>query len=544
VRAPLKSVIVRDLIFSERKVAQMATDRTGAADPVVEDDTMAFQREMRANATVVEELIHWLRATTTEEVMDEAATKLAAGVAEDDLWAASVLTSSRYINNQAHNLMGWVAHSMVGCEDARRLAQGQPQRTRYLLLMQTLHQTVAELHDPSFSPAELLPTWPIYERTVEEGIWWLRRDIRMGEFSRADHRLVGLNEQLRPDEIADLVLDIGLEGMVTDDHTVISPTLSLGMMDLVGWERGFSLMRWAVRYSASFPINFSSYDRSVGLARDFGLSEGAPVREFQPERVLPLRQRLFEAEAVARPLLVAHALAHEGCSPATLVAAAAQAACDMYLMVEPVPHADFDAISREVAPIHMGNCLRTLADALAYMSPRTQALAALQAGSQLERGPSVINADFCIIPFCPADSYPYDEDVAALAQHSASDLLDYLREVVVYHDCRQVTAAVRAFADKTGDAEAMIALLTELACTDHGTLLHNFKHLNSMVIEFRRAARWYPESPDSWNYLIQAAKFLTWYYGLTTDAYMRADVALSRHLALGGSALPSGVIAG
>jgi hypothetical protein len=208
-------------------------------------------------------------------------------------------------------------------------------------------------------------------------------------------------------------------------------------------------------------------------------------------------------------------------------------------MVEPVPHEDFDAISREVAPIHMGNCLRTLADALAYMTPRTQALAALQAGSQLERGPSVIGADFCFVPFCPAAPYPYAGDVAALGGHSGGDLLDYLREVMAYHDCRQVTAAVRAFANQGGDGEALIALLTELACTDNGTLMHNFKHLNSMVIEFRRARRWYPGSPDGWNYLIQAAKFLTWYCGLTTDAYTRADAALERHLLLGSGSLPS-----
>jgi hypothetical protein len=503
---------------------------------------MAIPREMRANGAVVEELIAWLRATTPDQVMDEAAAKLAAGVAEDDLWAASVLTASRYVNNQAHNLMGFVAHSMVGCEDARRLAQGQPRRIRYLVLMQSLHQTVADLHDPSFAPCELLPAWPIHESSVEESIRWLRRDIRMGEFSRADHRLVGLNEQLRPNEIADLILEIGLEGMVTDDHTIISPTLSLGMIDLVGWARGFEFMRWAVRYSSSFPINFSAYERSLRLAKEFGLQEGVSISKCQPERVLALRKRLFEAEAAARPLMAAQALAQEGCSPATIVAAAAQAACDMYLMVEPVPHSDFDAISREVAPIHMGNCLRTLADALAYMSPRTQVLAALQAGSQLERGPAVINEEFCFVPFCPTDAaYPYAADVAALDGQSTSDLLDYLREVAAYHDCRQVTAAVRAFADKGGESEAMIALLIELACTDHGTLMHNFKHLNSMVIEYRRATARNPQSPDSWNYLIQAAKFLTWYYGLTTDAYSRADAALEKHLALGSFTLPSGI---
>ena len=502
---------------------------------------MALQREMRANTAVVDELIGWLRTTTPERVMDEAAAKLAAGVAEDDLWAASVLTSSRYVNNQAHNLLGFVAHSMVGCEDARRLAQGQPRRIRYLLLMQTLHQAVADLHDPCFAPSELLPFWPLHEARVEENIEWLRRDVRMGEFSRADHRLVGLNEHLSPQQIADLVLDIGLEGMVTDDHTIISPTLMLGMIDLVGWERGFDFMRWAIRYSASFPCNFTAYDRSMQLARELGLEEGAPVRELQPERIQGLCERILNADAAMRPQLVAQALVHEGYSPATIVAAAAQTACAMYLMVEPVPHSDFDAISREVAPIHIGNCLRTLFSALDYMSPRTQALAALQAGSQLERGPMILDADFRYVPFTHAPSYPFSEDVAALAQYSTTDLLDYLRETAAYHDCRQVTAAVRAFANQGGDSEALIALLTELSCTDQGTLMHNFKHLNSMVIEFRRASLHQPGNPNNWNYLIQAAKFLTWYCGLTTNAYERADAALEEHLSLARVAFPGSI---
>ena len=170
------------------------------------------------------------------------------------------------------------------------------------------------------------------------------------------------------------------------------------------------------------------------------------------------------------------------------------------------------------------------------MSPRTQALAALQAASQLERGPAVLNADFCFVPFSPAESYPYAADVAALAALSTDELLDLLREVVGYHDCRQVTAAVHAYGRRGGDAEMLIALLTELACTDHGTLMHNIKHLNSMVIEFRRAASHHSHDGNHWNFLIQAAKFLTWYYGLTTGAYARASAALEQHPALGFAA--------
>lgn len=486
---------------------------------------MRFPQTMQANVAVVEALIQWLRGTTPERVMDEAAQWLAQGVAEDDLWAAAVLTASHYVNNQAHNLLGFVAHSMVGCADARQLAKGQSRRARALLLMQTLHQTVADLHDPSFGPFELLPYGPLHEATVEESIRWLRADIRMGEYSRADHRIVGLSESLSPEAIADLVLDVGLEGVVTDDHTLISPTLSLSMIELVGWQRGFELVRWAIRYSASFPINFAPYDRCVALMREAGLAAGAAVHALQPNRVEPLCARFLHADPVQRPQLAAEAMAREGCSPATVVAAAAQAACAMYLMIDPVPHADFDAISREVAPIHLGNCLRLASTALIYMRPRTQVLAALQAGNLLARGPLVISADFRYVPFAPALPYPYAEDVAEIAHYDCATLLAYLRDALGGHDCRRATAAVMAYAQQDGDGERMITTLTEMACTDQGTLMHNIKHLNSMVIEFRQANR-----PSRWKFLVQAAKFMSWYCGLTTDAYARADAALVEHL--------------
>jgi hypothetical protein len=208
----------------------------------------------------------------------------------------------------------------------------------------------------------------------------------------------------------------------------------------------------------------------------------------------------------------------------TAIAAAAQTACDMYLRVDPVPHEDFDAISREVAPIHLGNALRLLREGLRYMSPRTQALAAIQAGSLLERGPSVLNDDFCFVPFEPARAYPYVEDVAHWSDHAPERILPSLYDALHAHDCRQITALVHAYSQGNRHSEPLIALLTEVAATDNGTLMHNIKHLNSMVIEFRDC-----QQSDRSNFLIQAAKFAGWYAGLTTTAYTRADTAFARH---------------
>jgi hypothetical protein len=474
----------------------------------------------------VANLIDWLRHTRLETVMAEAAQILADGASEDDLWAACALTATRYLNNQARNLLGFVSHAMIGCEDARRLAVGQSTRTRYLLLLQSLYQTVLDLYDPCFAPWELVSFWPLHEKDVAESIKQLRIDMRFGEYMRVDHRFVGLAETLPQADLVDLLLDIGLEGMTTDDHTVISPVLSLGMIDLVGWEAGFDMLRWSVRYSSSFPIHREPYDRAVELMRSYDLQQGVAQTAFQPELVQSLRTALLAATSAERPELVAQAMSDRNYSPETVVAAASLTACDMYLMVDPVPHADYDAISREVAPIHIGNALRLLRTALPYMAPRTQALAAIQAGSMVARGPSVLNCDFCFVPFEPARAYPYAEDVARWTNHPPQHLLASLHDALHAHDCRSITALVRAYADQNVAAEPLITLLTEVAATDNGTLLHNIKHLNSMVLEFRECAQ-----PDRWNYLTQAAKFVGWYAGLTTEAYTLADQALTTRLA-------------
>jgi hypothetical protein len=352
----------------------------------------------------------------------------------------------------------------------------------------------------------------------------LRTDVRFGEYMRVDHRFVGLAEALPRPELIDLVLNIGLEGVTTDDHTLISPVLSLGLLELVGWEAGFDMLRWAVRYSSSFPLNRAPYERAVALLAHYGLEQGAAQRGFQPELVQSLRNALFAAPAYERPELVAQAMVDRNYAPETVIVAAAYAACDMYLRVDPVPHADYDAISREVAPIHLGNAIRLLREGLPYMSPRTQALAAIQAGSLLERGPSVLNADFCFVAFEPVRAYPYTEDVAGWVDHEAARLLPSLRDALQAHDCREVTALVRAYAAQGADPEPLIDLLTAVAATDNGTLMHNIKHLNSMVREFQHG-----EHPDRWNFLIQAAKFISWYAGLTTTAYSRAESALAQH---------------
>ncbi|MCC5949315.1 MAG: hypothetical protein JJT89_12770 [Nitriliruptoraceae bacterium] len=479
------------------------------ADPAVADRDVAATRA---------ELIAWLRSTTPETVVAETIERMRGGVDIDDLWAAGALTAAHHVSNQARNLLGFVSHAMIGCEDARQAAVGQPEHIQQLLLIQALAQVVVDLHDPCFSPYELLDVAGITEDTPQESIAQLRSDVRFGEWLRADHRLVGLERTVAREDLVDLLLDIGLEGMVTDDHTLITPALSLDMMELTGWDAGFPMLRGTLRYSCTFPRDFGPYDRATALVERYELQAGIAATGFQADLAATLRRELLDAEPAERPRIVAEALATRGASADTAMAALSLAACDMYLQVDPVPHDDFDAVSREVAPIHIGTSMNILRASLDRMSPRTAVQAVLVGAGLLERGPSVLSEEFAFVPFVASRAYPYAEDVEALRSDPAEQLLKQLDESLLAHDARTSTAIVAAYAHGGGAPEPMIAALTAMACTDDGTLMHNVKHLHAMVEEFRACT-----DDDRWNFLIAAAKWVSWYAGKDTATYERAS---------------------
>ena len=124
-----------------------------------------------------EELIQWLRNSKPETVVTEIAQKLEEGISTDELWAVGALTAARYVSNQARNLLGFVSHAMIGCEDARAAADQQPEDIQRLMLIQALSQVVMDLQDPCFAPYELSDVWGIEESSVKESIAQLRSDV-------------------------------------------------------------------------------------------------------------------------------------------------------------------------------------------------------------------------------------------------------------------------------------------------------------------------------------------------------------------------------
>lgn len=137
----------------------------------------------------------------------------------------------------------------------------------------------------------------------------LRMDARLGEHSRCDHRFVTLEQDLPREALINLLLEIDLESMTTDDHTFISPALCLGMIELVGWEDGFEMLRGTMRYNASFPRDFKPHDRAVALRQQYGLVDGAPGKGFDADSVGMIRRAFHAAEPLDRPELAARFMA-------------------------------------------------------------------------------------------------------------------------------------------------------------------------------------------------------------------------------------------
>ena len=476
--------------------------------------------------TTCDDLIQWLRQEKPETIVENTVSLLNKGVSYEQLWAAGALTAARYISNQARNLLGFVSHAMIGCEDARQSAVGQPEHVQKILLVQALSQVVMDLHDPCFAPYELMNVWGIQENDVAEGIKQLRNDVRLGEWMRADHRFVGLSKQMSREDLVDLLLDIGLEGMITDDHTLITPALSLDMMELTGWEKGLAMLRGTLRYSCTFPRNLEPYKKAKALVAQYNLANKVTLGVKDEEAISRLRTEILLTNSGLRAERVAKALSQEGMSADTVISALSLAACDMYLQIDPVPHSDYDAVSREVAPIHIGTTLNVLRASLRHMKAETRATAVIMGGCLLDRGPSILNEDFEFVPFQPVRSYPYQEDVEALKDLGGAELLERLETALQRHDVRSATSGVIAYRDLGLLPDDLISMLVKVASTDDGTLMHNVKHLHSCLEEFSASLH-----KDRWNFLVAAAKWIAWYAGKNTSFYQRAERALALSVA-------------
>lgn len=457
--------------------------------------------------------MRWLRTASPETVADETEQHLTKGVPEEALWTAGILTANRHLNNRLRDGSGQASQALIGTHVARGLAQGQEGSLRRKLLVQSLRQTVCDLHNPYFSPYELLPFWPHCEQDAEETTAALYHALRVGNAMGADHCFVGLSHQLSHTQLLDLLFTITFGSLSADAHAFHLLSTAIASSAWLPWPQQLEQLRWVVRCSSGAPRPTKAYQQALQLAATYHLAHGAPRTAVQPELIQPVCAALSTA-ADDGPELVAQAMSGDQIAPQTILAAAACVVCEQILRDRrhDAPPAPIDARpdATVAATMQLARTFTALRRMLPHMSPSNGTLAAILAGDLLKEFCGPLATHEYRVRRGPTASHryrPYGRP-AARADNSPG-LLAQLQTALRERNSPMATEAVQNYADAHGAPELLIARLIDVAATT--APVHVRLHLDAMLWEFRhgRTQNHCPQTHrGGWPFLMQAAHFL------------------------------------
>lgn len=453
-------------------------------------------------------LLHWLRTTSPATVGDEAERHLAHGVDEKALWTTCVLAANVHLNNRLRDGSGQASRALIGAHIAYELAAGQPGHIRHQLLRQALQQTVCDLHNPYFSPYELLPFWPHHEEHVEETVALLHHTLEAGNAMGADHCFMGLAHKLPRAKLMDLLLTLALQSLAEDAQAFYLLSTAIFSNAYTTWPQRLTQLRWVVRYSSGAPRTTAAYQQAVKLAQTYRVEHGAPCTTLQPEFIEPVCAALSIA-ANDGPELVAQAMSGDQIAPQTILAAAVRVAGQHVLShAADTPHGRWEEAL--ATAIDTSILLSTLHRMLPHMSPSNGAIAAIFAGDLLRQlmGEQRISPRGRAREHRASHRYrPY----GCPPQHRADPgyLLAQVRSALSQQDHCIAAAATQAYIDAGGRPKPLIALLIEVASA--APRPQSGLHLEAMLWEFYNSG---PQNTRKGEYgkedgfLVQAAYVL------------------------------------
>jgi hypothetical protein len=147
----------------------------------------------------------------------------------------------------------------------RALQQGRSPDEGRALLSYALRLVNREIHDPGFGPFRLLPCGEVPGDGREGTLFSFLEAVRAGEADWSDHRFAWLVQNLEKDQIIDLLLSSGLEGVSVSAERVAGVVEAVSLLQALGWEYAPVLLRPVVRHQAAGNWNRSDYDRCRDL---------------------------------------------------------------------------------------------------------------------------------------------------------------------------------------------------------------------------------------------------------------------------------------
>jgi hypothetical protein len=211
-----------------------------------------------------EKTVRWVEQTSPADFPRELARRLPkVGPGAWDGWIrAGALAAARSTRHDGAHRM---PRGIPVLAAARALQQGRSPDEGRALLSYALRLVNREIHDPGFGPFRLLRCCEVPGEGREGTLFSFLEAVRAGEADWADHRFAWLVQNLEKEQVIDLLLSSGLEGVAVSAERVAGVVEAVSLLQALGWEHAPVLLRPVVRHQAAGNWNRSDYDRCRDL---------------------------------------------------------------------------------------------------------------------------------------------------------------------------------------------------------------------------------------------------------------------------------------
>ena len=223
-----------------------------------------------------EKPVRWLEETLPEAFEREITRKLAKTGPEGwNSWlTAATLAAARSTRHDGPR----TPESLSALSAIGALLPGRPLDDARALLTYGLRLVRTEMRDPAFGPYRLLHFDEVAGVGREGTIFSFLEAIRAGEADLADHRFAWLVRNLEKEQVTDLLLSSGLEGLPASANKVVLVADVVGLLQTLGWELAPLLLRPIVRHQAWGATGLAGYDRCRDLIAERDLHRVARRR--------------------------------------------------------------------------------------------------------------------------------------------------------------------------------------------------------------------------------------------------------------------------
>ncbi len=283
----------------------------------IQGEVMGGTRRRELEFGADEKLVRWFEESSPEALARELPRKL--GRAQSGSWdpwlRAAALAAARSVRHDGPR----TPQSLPVLAAVRGLLERCGADEARSLMTYGLRAVNAEIHSPGFGPFRLQPCDEVAGEGREGTLFSFLEAIRAGEADWADHRFAWLVKNLEKDEVVDLLLSSGLEGVSGNAGRVVLVVDTVALLQGLGWELAATLLRPAVRHQAGSPGGSLAYEHCRQLVAERDLHRLARRRppgqaawgERDPDGFLELAVRWAEGTPEGRCELMGRALAAE-----------------------------------------------------------------------------------------------------------------------------------------------------------------------------------------------------------------------------------------